>query len=456
MSSFIRSRNLERIFLLAIGAVLVYLFLQLFLVLKKDFKEVPQRLNDGSMINLNSPKPADNLATTLQKGFYFEDQRDINLIKSVAEQGFRGIDEMDNIGELNKRSFEVSVEDAYARGGDAFRKRARVARLLVGFSGADSLRFDREKRSPPKLPSTVNIGLGVHVISGAIQTREKLVSSGVLVRLQMILPQDSLYSDAVEDEGRTFHDSSATLLKIYTVDSSNHRQLISLAAYARTDNNGKFSFKGLPGDKAFEVTPLKPGFQFGATKGVQDLAENATFNFIQAEHKIKLFSTRDFNNLRKEKALIVRTPEEVTKWYWIIVCSFFAGFFLLHLFLSFRFPSADQLILPVIMLLTGISFLTLLSLQDPLRDRFFGRNTLFYFGGGIAGIFIILLFNLRKFTTDSGLFRLFIFKKNNKAANGWPWAIGAMGLLLMTILFGTGPEGSGVKVNLFGFQPSEI
>ena len=30
------------------------------------------------------------------------------------------------------------------------------------------------------------------------------------------------------------------------------------------------------------------------------------------------------------------------------------------------------------------------------------------------------------------------------------------GLLVMTILFGTGPEGSGVKVNLFGFQPSEI
>ncbi len=29
-------------------------------------------------------------------------------------------------------------------------------------------------------------------------------------------------------------------------------------------------------------------------------------------------------------------------------------------------------------------------------------------------------------------------------------------MLLLTILFGTGPEGSGVKVNLFGFQPSEI
>src|SRR5947208_14268896 len=29
-------------------------------------------------------------------------------------------------------------------------------------------------------------------------------------------------------------------------------------------------------------------------------------------------------------------------------------------------------------------------------------------------------------------------------------------LLLLTISFGTGPEGSGVKVNLLGFQPSEM
>lgn len=456
MASAIRSRNLERIFLLAIGAVLLYLFLQLFSVLQKDFKEVPKRLSDGSMINLNKGDRAANLAGLLQKGFYFEDPQDIELIRSVAEQGFQGIKEMDNIGELNKRSFELSTEDAYTSGGEAFRKRAKVARLLIGFSGNDSLRFDREKTAPPTLPPTVNVGLGKHAISGTIQTQDKSVSSGVLVRLQMILPQDSLYSDAVEDEGRTVRDSSTTLLKVYHVDSSNNRQLISLLAYARTDNNGKFSFEGLPTDKAFEVLPLKPGFQFGGAKGVQGLEEDASFSFIQSPHKIKLFATRDFNNLRKEKALIVRTPDDVEKWYWIIMISFFAGFFLLHLFLSFRFPSADQLLLPVVMLLTGISFLTLLSLQDPLRDRFLGRSSIFYFGGGIAGIFIILLFNLRKFTTDSGLFRLFVFKRNSKAANGWPWAIGAMGLLLMTILFGTGPEGSGVKVNLFGFQPSEI
>jgi cell division protein FtsW (lipid II flippase) len=39
------------------------------------------------------------------------------------------------------------------------------------------------------------------------------------------------------------------------------------------------------------------------------------------------------------------------------------------------------------------------------------------------------------------------------AGPGWYWL---QLLLAMTIKFGTGPEGSGVKVNLFGFQPSEI
>ncbi len=456
MASFIRSRNLERVFLLALGAVLLYLFLQLFTVLKKKMADVPQRLSDGSLMNLNGSKPAENLAALLQKGFYYEDPKDIELIKTVATGGFQRVSEMDNIGELNKKAFELTVSDAESAGGESFRKRARVARLLIGFSGSDSLRFEQERSRPPKLPSAVNVGLGNHIISGAIQSPDKQLSSGTLVRLQMILPQDSLYSDVVEDEGRTVHDSSATLLKVYRLDSFNHRQLVSLTAYARTDNAGHFSFEGLPSDKAFDVLPLKPGFQFGAPKGVQDLEENATLNFVQAPHKIKLFSTRDFNNLRKEKAFVVRTPEEVTKWYWIIVATFFGSFLLLHVFLSIRFPSADQLLLPVIMLLTGISFLTLLSLQDPLRDRFFGRSTLVFFAAGVLGIFLLTLFNLKKFTTDSGLFRVFLFKKNDKAANGWPWAIGAMGLLLMTILFGTGPEGSGVKVNLFGAQPSEI
>lgn len=456
MSSIIKSRNFERIFLLSIGGVMLYLFLQLFSVLQKDFEEVPRRLEEGSMINLNQGSPGEDLAAMLQRGFFYEDPRDIALIRKVASRGFSGRGEIDNIGELNKKTFDVSTDVAFAEGGENFKKRARLSRSLLGFAGDDSLRFDSEQNNPPQLPSTVNIGLGEHSISGNVITKTEGPVPGVLVRLQMILPQDSLYSQEVTEVANITRDSSATVLKKYQSDSLGNRQLVVLKAYARTDHKGGYSFEGLPNDKAFEVVPLQPGFEFGFTKGVQELEDDAELNFVQEPHTIRLFSTHDFNNIRREKALIVRMPDEVVQWYWAMVIVFFAGFVLLHLFLSWKFPQSDQFLLPILMLLTGISFLTLLSLQDPLRDRFLAKSTTYYFIGGMVVVFIIQFFNLRKFTVDSGLYRLFVFRNNQKAANGWPWAVAAAILLFLTILFGVGPEGSGVKVNLFGFQPSEI
>ncbi|MEP6467294.1 MAG: FtsW/RodA/SpoVE family cell cycle protein, partial [Parafilimonas sp.] len=167
-------------------------------------------------------------------------------------------------------------------------------------------------------------------------------------------------------------------------------------------------------------------------------------------------STKDFSSLKKDKAFIVRTPADAMQWFWIIIIGFLVAFILLHIIMSIWFRNADQLILPVIMVITGLSFITLLSLQDPLRDWFLAKSTFFYFIGGIAGIILLLLFDLKRFTTDSKLYRLFVLHKIKFASNGLQWAMIATGLLALTILFGSGPEGSGVKVNLFGFQPSEM
>jgi cell division protein FtsW (lipid II flippase) len=421
-------RNLERSFLLIGSIVLALLFYRLYTVMKKDLDEVFPRLQAGTMINLNADKREERFRALLERGYYFTDIRDIDLAAKTLARGFAsGEPYIDNIGELNKRRFNVNTEDAFNLGGESYKKRVQVARMLLGFAGADSVRFQQEKYNPPALPASVNIGSGKYNIDGIIRGPDEKPVAGALVKLEMILPSDSL---------------------------ANMEQP-PLVAYARTDAAGKFAFNALPDNKAFKLLPLKPGFQFGAAKGVSKLDENTSFSFTQAPHTIKLFSTRDFNNLKKEKALIVRLPGEVSDWFWIIVGTFFVAFFLLHVLLTVRFSQADQLILPVIMLLTGLSFLTLLSLQDPLRDRFLAKSTLAYFGVGFAGLMFLLLFDLRKFTTDSGLFRLFYFKNNRSAANGWPWAALALVLLVLTILFGTGPEGSGVKVNLFGFQPSE-
>ncbi|MDB5250958.1 MAG: cell cycle protein [Flaviaesturariibacter sp.] len=447
---------MERLALAVTAAVLGLLFYNLFVVLKRDFSDVPARLADGSMVNLNSERAAEQLKGVLQKGYYFEDPRDIDLVTRAVAQGLVARhDDIDNIGELNKTLYYVPADEAFARGGESFRRRAALSRTLIGFTDADSNRFAQEQKAPPPLPASTSLGAGKHTIKGTIVNRAGTPVGGVLVRLEMVLPQDSVYSSEVSDVDRIRVESAPTYRKVYAFDEAGRRQLQSYWAYARTDASGAFAFKGLQGNQAFQVLPLQPGFQFGPSKGVQELEDDASFTFTQAPHKLRLFSGRDFNNLKREGSLIVRMPDEATRWYWIIVGTFLFGFFLVHLLLSWRFPSADQLILPVVMLLTGISLITLLSLQDPLRDRFLGRSTLHYFGIGIGALLVLLLFDLRRFTPDSALYRLFFFK-GGRGARGWQWAGLAVGLLLLTILLGTGPEGSGVKVNLFGFQPSEI
>ena len=438
-----------------IAVVLLVLFVRLFAVLRGNYSDVGKRLKDGTMVNLNAKNAARRLAEMLQKGYYFDDQRDIDLIEKTIASGINPGEKFDNIGELNKKRFYVNADDAFAEGGQSFKQRVTVSRATLGYTGDDSTRFDQERKSPPSFPATADIGMGGPSISGKVLDKGQPVS-GVLVRLQLILPQDSLFSDEEAALTKKIIQKNASFTETLIPDSAKKLHLQSLIAFARTDEGGGYSFKNLPGGRAFELLPLQPGYQFGKTQGTESLDDDATFDFHRTSHTIRLLSTKDFNIIRKEKSIIIRTPHEFEYWYWIIVAGFLAGFFIIHLVLSIRFPDADQLILPIVMLLTGISFLTLLSLQDPLRDRFFARDSLVYLGMGFIGIIVMLFINLRRFNADSGFYRLLVFKNNDKAANGWPWIVAALGLLFLTIKFGTGPEGSGVKVNLFIFQPSEI
>ena len=449
-------RNLERVWILAIAIVMGFLFYQLFGVLQRDFVEVPSRLQQGSMVNLNFDQPGQRMKQLLTSGFYLDDSRDIELIgNTISERIAQDDDVIDNIGELNKIKYNIHADEAFKKGGTSFKKRVQLSRALLGFSGDDSLRFEQELRSPPPISSVNDSKMGSLAVYGKIENKEGDPVGGVLVRLSMVLPQDSIYSENVEEAVQQQVEATAAGKKIYALNAEGRKQLISFTAYARTDAGGGYRFAGLPAERSFEVLPLQPNFQFGASQGTALLKKDQDFNFIQQPHTIRLLSTKDYNNLKKEGSVIVRTPEEAEKWFWIIAIVFIAGFILLHILLSLFFSSSDQIILPLIMLLIGFSLLTLLSLQDPLRDRFLAQSTLWYLAGGFIVMMMIMLFDLKKFTVDSGLYRLFYFH-GRKGAKGIQWAGIAIGLLMLTIIFGSGPEGSGVKVNLFGFQPSEV
>ena len=448
------NRKTERICLLLIGIIMGLLFWKLYTVLQRDFAEVDTRIENGTMINLNVGKPEESIKEVLKKGMYFEDPKDIAFIAATMAKARDTGAAIENIGTLNKQQYFVNADEAFAKGGASFKKRVLLSRDLLGFSDTDSTSFEKERKHPLEVTSRTDVGLGAGNISGVIKSRSGSSVAGVLLRLRLLVPQDSV--DAYGDGDNSIIQFKNGARKIFVRDSGKNLLLISFNAYARTDAGGNYIFSGLPVHKSYEVLPLSPGYEFGRSRGVENLEGNVSFNFIESPHTMRLFSSKDFNTLKKEKAFIVRTPGEVTDWFRIIVITFFASFFLLHLIFSVHSPRTDQLLLPVIMILTGLSFITLFSLQDPLRDRFLVKNTFIYFCIGMVSILVFQFINLKRFTPDSALYRIFIFKDNRKAANGWPWALAAMGLLCLTILFGSGPEGSGVKVNLFGFQPSEI
>ena len=113
-----QSRKAERIFLLLISLVLAVLFVVLFFAQQQNFKEVHARLTDGTMVNLNDQAPGKHIRTLLTKGYYFDDKKDVDLIEKVINQStaLHGTP-IDNIGELNKRNFFVSADQAYTFGG---------------------------------------------------------------------------------------------------------------------------------------------------------------------------------------------------------------------------------------------------------------------------------------------------------------------------------------------------
>jgi cell division protein FtsW (lipid II flippase) len=138
--------------------------------------------------------------------------------------------------------------------------------------------------------------------------------------------------------------------------------------------------------------------------------------------------------------VVVRSPAQFRRAFFLWTALFFAGFLLAHAWLSLRGFRGDQAILPITLLLAGIGLILMISLRDPVRD-----NLLFVdFAQGVAVGALILA---AAATLD--------FKRLFGKLSYVP-LIASFALSALLILFGSGPGTSDAKVNLFGFQPVEL
>jgi cell division protein FtsW (lipid II flippase) len=139
--------------------------------------------------------------------------------------------------------------------------------------------------------------------------------------------------------------------------------------------------------------------------------------------------------------VVVRTPAQFRRSYFLGAALVLAGFAAAHLVLRWRRFGGDELLLPTLLLLCGLGFVLMVSLRDPLRDLPLHAR---FAQGVLAGCGLFLAAALADLE-GSALPRRGI------------WALGLAALLsALLILFGRGPGVSDAKVNFLGFQPVEL
>jgi cell division protein FtsW (lipid II flippase) len=158
----------------------------------------------------------------------------------------------------------------------------------------------------------------------------------------------------------------------------------------------------------------------------------------QGDVSIPLLSAQQFRTVKPR--LVVRAPAQFRSSFWLWTAVFLLAFLAVHAVWRFRRFGGDELILPALLLLTGIGLAMMLTVRDPLRDlplyRGFAEGVLFGAALLLAASLIDYERSPLKRMSFVPLFVAFLLS----------------GVL---ILFGSGPGGSDAKVNLFGWQPVE-
>jgi cell division protein FtsW (lipid II flippase)/cell division protein FtsI/penicillin-binding protein 2 len=138
--------------------------------------------------------------------------------------------------------------------------------------------------------------------------------------------------------------------------------------------------------------------------------------------------------------LLVRTPSQYVANLILWGFAFLAAFYLVHAFWVRSGFAGEQLFLPALHALTGIGFVLMISLRDPLRDTLIATD---FAQGVIAGCLILAAASTVDYDRATGPF-------------SYTPLVLSFGLSVALIVFGTGPGASDAKVNLFGFQPVEL
>jgi cell division protein FtsW (lipid II flippase)/cell division protein FtsI/penicillin-binding protein 2 len=435
------NRITETLWFAIISVVLVLAFLALRGNYKEKFAEVTKNYDNKTAVNLSKDFDAQTLANLLVEGNYVSEDTSALFIAEHIKSKLQK-EELPNLGTLNKRIFRVPAAQIDEKGGSYLKNRLANVKENLGIN--DSL--------PTNVPTMLDVEQGNDDITVKVQEFDS-TANFILKKLDKNLK--SVPNILVQ-------------LKEHYYDSLSVAQE-TIWGYATTNENGIATFKGLNPDGYYSVLPIKDGYEYGSSKGTTkgNLAKSdKKFTFTQRELAITPFDSQSYSNIKEDNSLTVRTPQDFQGNLTSNLIFILLAWWLLHFYLLWRKKGGDQFILPCIMALSGISFLVLYSIYNPLTDKLLGKDVSVSILAGIVIIGLLSEINFATFFSSEykflgkwGGLRPIHFdiapKFIKRLPEGSGYLILALFLTLLLFPFGTSPQ-AGVKVNLFFFQPSEI
>lgn len=170
----------------------------------------------------------------------------------------------------------------------------------------------------------------------------------------------------------------------------------AIVGFRMTDSTGVAVFDNLDIKASYSVLPIKQGFEYGTSKGTvggkwgtKKSSSRLEYSFEEKEHRIPLFSNATLRQIKTEKTILTRSPDEfraiVVRWFVLVIMSWWA----LYLYMVIRKKKFSGILLASCMFLTGLCVLMMFSMQDPLNDELHGVGM----GQGVLlGLIVCLIF----------------------------------------------------------------
>ena len=414
------------------------------------FDKIDEQIANGETTIMNGKIDASKLEALLLNGDYISDVQDARFISQWYKRKIETGKSLENLGAINSNRFKIPADSILSYGGEGLKARLSTEILQLG-QDEEWHRIDKSNLSSTfgaASDSTAQIQIYVSEIEekkilGIIPYDRTIDVDGVIVRLTRHWTNKNMPSEnlPVSHESKTI-------------------------GYAVTNKKGIATFHA-PKGHSYSVIPIAEGFQYGPEKGTVDgtlTKDLKLLKFTQREHKLCPFRGSTYQQLKNDKALISRSPDDfknaVTSGIAVFLIGWLLVLVIIHIIDRRQNRTTDSLLLLALMILSGMGLLTLYGQMLPLTDIF---NAYKMAGFIVLGCVLMILLSCinylklfqwyrSKWTKSMGFGKSTVVS----VAAGYPFLVLAIIMMVMLRFLGKAPEGSDARVNLGFFQPSEI